>query len=310
MATVPLHRLVNIFGEKDGRWLFGLARGIDDGEVEERRLPKSVSCGKTFRGASALVDDSSVHRWLLELAGELEERLAVDKADNQRTPQLLTVSIGIHNGNGAGGGGISRSCQLRRPEAAVMAADAAGLVRRWAGEQPTGWKVTDLFLGASNFVDVQATSITQYFKPTSAVAASAVDVAGDDGVSIKSPAQKLNTGGSNLSSMAVPSGPPLEPAGAAPEDPSIVNNAGDIVQSSTSVDPEIKPRTNEHEIDESVLAELPIEIQKEVRAALKMEQMMARASSSSIRGHTTNNKRPDAAQQTLKQFMSGKRPKR
>lgn len=33
---------------------------------------------------------------------------------------------------------VSRSCALRRPEAAAMADDAAALVRRWASVQPPG----------------------------------------------------------------------------------------------------------------------------------------------------------------------------
>jgi hypothetical protein len=41
--------------------------------VEERRLPKSINCGKTFRGRQALVDAPAVHKWLLEL-GELVGR--------------------------------------------------------------------------------------------------------------------------------------------------------------------------------------------------------------------------------------------
>lgn len=274
LSAVTLNRLESTFGEKDGRWLFGLARGIDDGEVEERRLPKSVSCGKTFRGASALGDDASVHRWLLELAAELEERLAIDKEDNHRSPQLLTVSIGTKNGNGAGGGGVSRSCQLRRPEAAVMAADAAGLVRRWAGEQPSGWRITDLFLGVSNFVDVQATSITQFFKPTTAAA-----------VVVASPSDQSR----------------LDAAEGRLEDEPVQEKVDDQGESSIAVS---NGRGNsEGDIDESVLAELPLEIQKEVRAALKMKDLMARASA---RG----SKRQEAPQQTLKQFMFGKRPKR
>ena len=32
-------------------------------QVKERQLPKSLSCGKTFRGRSALRDLAMVHRW-------------------------------------------------------------------------------------------------------------------------------------------------------------------------------------------------------------------------------------------------------
>jgi hypothetical protein len=38
-----------------------------DDAVEERRLPKSISCGKTFRGRHSLRDAAALHKWLLEL---------------------------------------------------------------------------------------------------------------------------------------------------------------------------------------------------------------------------------------------------
>lgn len=42
-----------------------------DETVEERKLAKSVSCGKTFRGRHTLRDLDAVHTWLLELGGWL-----------------------------------------------------------------------------------------------------------------------------------------------------------------------------------------------------------------------------------------------
>ena len=81
-------------------------------------MPKSISCGKTFHGLNALSDLKEVFRWLKELGRELEERVAVDRAENARQPKLLT----IHAGN------ISRSGPLRRPTADVIAEDALALV--------------------------------------------------------------------------------------------------------------------------------------------------------------------------------------
>ena len=57
-------------------------------------------------------------RWLKELGRELEERVAVDRAENAREPKLLTV----HAGN------ISRSGPLRRPTADCIAEDSLALV--------------------------------------------------------------------------------------------------------------------------------------------------------------------------------------
>lgn len=60
---------LQLFGEKDGTWLFALARGVDDGEFTARTLPKSLSCGKSFRGNYALTTMEAVTRWLGELGG-------------------------------------------------------------------------------------------------------------------------------------------------------------------------------------------------------------------------------------------------
>lgn len=63
--------------------------------MKARRLPQSISCGKTFRGHTALKSFQVLHKWLLELGNELEERIAADRVDNERIPRLLTVFSGI-----------------------------------------------------------------------------------------------------------------------------------------------------------------------------------------------------------------------
>jgi len=134
LVEVSLSKLESLYGEKDAARLYSLARGIDNTEVAERKLAKSISCGKTFTGSNQLEDLSAVHGWLLELAGELEERLTIDRQDNNRTPNLLTLSIGGFPRHAP----VSRSCSFRRGEAKVMADDALSLVRKWTGEVGTG----------------------------------------------------------------------------------------------------------------------------------------------------------------------------
>ncbi|KAL4860199.1 DNA polymerase eta [Chlorella vulgaris] len=184
LAAVPLPRLEAAFGDKDSQWLAAVAHGITDDAVEERKLPKSVSCSKTFRGNHALGDLQAVHTWMLELGGELAERLEEDREDNNRIPQTLTVSFStalpwvatyrpgkpVQFSTPEGYHSISRSCPLRRLTADAIADDATALVRRWAGEQAAGWKLGVLELTASSFVAVQsaASAITRFFKPTAA----------------------------------------------------------------------------------------------------------------------------------------------
>ena len=81
-------------------------------------MPKSLSCGKTFRGMTLLKALPEVLHWLGELGGELEERIGLDRDANSREPRLLTA----HWAN------ISRSCPLRRCDAASIAQAAHGLV--------------------------------------------------------------------------------------------------------------------------------------------------------------------------------------
>ncbi|KAL4428594.1 hypothetical protein ABPG77_008906 [Micractinium sp. CCAP 211/92] len=194
LASTPLPRLEAVFGEKDAQLLAALARGITDDTVEERKLAKSVSCGKTFRGRQALRDLHAVHTWLLELAGELSERIEADREDNNRVPTLLTVSFGSHYScvhapaaaveyllphispillPASGFPYTSRSCPLRKVMADAMADDATALIKRWAAEQGAGWSLSSLGLAAGNFVSVQspASAITRFFKPAPTLSA-------------------------------------------------------------------------------------------------------------------------------------------
>lgn len=65
-----------------------------------------------------------MHKWLRELAGELEERIAVDRDDNERLPRLLTVHIDAQVGGGPGSGGAS-PVKLRPDSTSAAAAAAA-----------------------------------------------------------------------------------------------------------------------------------------------------------------------------------------
>jgi DNA polymerase eta len=43
-------------GDEKGTWLVRLAAGQDDEEVKPRMEPKSIGCGKSFRGKTALTN--------------------------------------------------------------------------------------------------------------------------------------------------------------------------------------------------------------------------------------------------------------
>lgn len=66
-------------------------------EVSEQTMEKSISSGKTFRGALAIhsSDDITFRKWVSELVGELLDRLKIDYDKNRRLPSLLVVSIKV-----------------------------------------------------------------------------------------------------------------------------------------------------------------------------------------------------------------------
>lgn len=181
-AAVPLPRLEAVLGVQDAQWLQQLAQGKDGEEVKPRTLPKSISCGKTFRGVNVLTSLTAVHTWLVQLGQELQERIEADRQQHQRLPKLLTVSFdsapldaaGTQAGHAqtpaaaaaaagaavagadsrdsgsssgpshgrltaqnwrAGATNISRSTTLRHARADAIAADALGLVKKWARDR-------------------------------------------------------------------------------------------------------------------------------------------------------------------------------
>ncbi|XP_047527690.1 DNA polymerase eta isoform X1 [Vanessa atalanta] len=83
------------FDEKNGTWLYNIARGIDIELVQAKFNPKSIGCCKNFKGKSALLDLESVKKWLRDLGDEIEERLEKDALENNRTPKQMVISFSV-----------------------------------------------------------------------------------------------------------------------------------------------------------------------------------------------------------------------
>ncbi|CAH2074664.1 unnamed protein product, partial [Iphiclides podalirius] len=81
------------FDEKNGTWLYNIARGVDLEPVQARFKPKSIGCCKQFRGRSALCDLDGLRKWLGDLGKEIEERLEGDAAEGERVPRQMVVSF-------------------------------------------------------------------------------------------------------------------------------------------------------------------------------------------------------------------------
>ncbi|XP_039756665.1 DNApol-eta isoform X2 [Pararge aegeria] len=83
------------FDEKNGTWLYNIARGVDPEPVRARFNPKSIGCCKQFKGKAALIDLHSLEKWLRDLADEVEGRLEQDALESNRTPRQMVVSFAV-----------------------------------------------------------------------------------------------------------------------------------------------------------------------------------------------------------------------
>lgn len=66
------------FDQKNGLWLYNIARGINNDPVEARLIPKSIGCCKRFPGKTALKTRQEIEHWINELAVEVADRLTQD----------------------------------------------------------------------------------------------------------------------------------------------------------------------------------------------------------------------------------------
>ncbi|XP_063359777.1 DNA polymerase eta [Cydia amplana] len=81
------------FDEKNGTWLYNIARGIDLEPVQAKFNPKSIGCCKNFKGKSAILDLENLTKWLKDLGDEIEDRLEKDAVDNNRAPRQMVASF-------------------------------------------------------------------------------------------------------------------------------------------------------------------------------------------------------------------------
>ncbi|KAK3554720.1 hypothetical protein QTP70_032628 [Hemibagrus guttatus] len=152
------------FGEKTGRWLYDLCRGIEFEPVKPRQLPKSIGCSKNFQGKSALATKTQVEYWLHQLALELEDRLNKDKEMNGRVAKLLTV--GVHQAGDRKPNSFSRCFALSRYEASKISSDSFAIIKSLnaAGSHQEAWSppLTCLHLSASKFIENSSGEITSF----------------------------------------------------------------------------------------------------------------------------------------------------
>lgn len=171
-------KLQEQYGVNTGTWLWKTARGISGEEVEDRLLPKSHGCGKTFPGPRALKYSASVKGWLDQLCEELSERIQSDLNQNKRIAQTLTLHARAFkkNEHDSMKKFPSKSCPLRYGTGKIQE-DAMRLfesgLHEFLESQNTGWSITSLSVTASKIFDIPSgtSSILRYIKGPSSAAA-------------------------------------------------------------------------------------------------------------------------------------------
>ena len=176
LAKVPLTRLKDQYppSPEDERptadFLYTIAKGICKEEVSERTVEKSISSGKTFRGALAIAvtDTGGIQKWLSELVGGLLDRLTITQEDNKRIPTTLALSIKI-DGDGTSTSSKSKRAPQNISEEAYLE-KATQLYQEFKLKQNA--MVTGITVTASNFNEIASgeSSIIGAFKRSNHIA--------------------------------------------------------------------------------------------------------------------------------------------
>ena len=162
LSQVPLTMLQTKLDDKTAHFLYDISRGICHDPVTARTRPKSIACGKTFRGVLSIksTDQDTLNKWVGELCSELTERLEADHEEYSRTASILVVSIGISQE------GPSASKQCRAPQTlSGYRAVALQMIMQLIGAAKSCLRtdsviITSIYVSATQFVEQASGSST------------------------------------------------------------------------------------------------------------------------------------------------------
>mmetsp|Transcript_18889 Transcript_18889/g.46376 ORF Transcript_18889/g.46376 Transcript_18889/m.46376 type:complete len:445 (+) Transcript_18889:36-1370(+) len=181
----PNYLRAKLGGEK-GIWLSRIARGLDDSEVKGRCLAKSIGCSKTFFGKKIATLEGA-QEWIQSLANEVSTRVEKDREENNRIPQILTVSVSFQKGssterkkypsdmslvdkwNAKLDKRRSKSCQFHIGLSSVRASAKKALtqmLKEVQGSKRDFQPIVGLGLNARKFVDIRSegSTIKKFFR--------------------------------------------------------------------------------------------------------------------------------------------------
>jgi DNA polymerase eta len=261
-------------------FMWSASRGECDKPVEARLLSKSMGCGKTFQGKSALRTLAQVQHYLNCLAAELETRVRATFSDHRRAPRLLvaTYHCGYKTVKRKGVEfNLTASSAPARPMAVVSgmqgsrAGMAAGGSKSCAFPGAADGSFTALAIARLAY-DLIATAIKTHAQVNAEWKCTALYITAQSFFDLPSPAERIDR------FFAVAGAPPTaqEPAPAAARDgctnaPAVVAaRGGESVASTSARVSAAEVARSSHAakrtsvIDETMLSALPPDIRAEV----------------------------------------------
>jgi hypothetical protein len=106
--TFSLNKLINMFDDRIGRFLFLAFRGIDEQSIIKQGAPKSIAIEDSMLG---ITNKNNVYLYLDALSKDLYKRLNEDRLLYNRQPTVLTLKI-REKSTGYSGKRITKSAKL------------------------------------------------------------------------------------------------------------------------------------------------------------------------------------------------------
>ncbi|KAL4003789.1 impB/mucB/samB family protein [Acanthocheilonema viteae] len=143
------------------KWVYNIARGIDEEKVTARDKQSSVAVSKNFPGSNALKTDVDVKFWLEGLIKELVKRLIDDQVTNIRTASTLHIgcTTDIH---------LARNMEMKTYDPKALFTSVWSIFRHINKSRiPETWdpSVKNITLSASRFregIDGRSKQITEW----------------------------------------------------------------------------------------------------------------------------------------------------
>ncbi|OZC08458.1 hypothetical protein X798_04519 [Onchocerca flexuosa] len=188
------------------KWIYNVARGIDEEKVTARDKQSSVAVSKNFPGSNALKTDGDIKFWLEGLIKELVKRLIDDQITNIRTASTLHIGCTTDNH-------VTKSMQMKTYDPKALFTSVWAIFRHINKSRiPETWdpSVKNISLSADQFregIDGRSKQITEWITRAMDKAMNSVadTSTGDNIKSLAMPSKKVAKISSQTSSQTLTS---------------------------------------------------------------------------------------------------------